>query len=209
MVLLHRRTAATLRAAAFITTVIGCALTLSACAPSASPAASASSSPTATAGGVTSPTPTPTPTPTDPPTPVGLTCPQVLTPEQLYAFNPNYGVDPGYTPKDGSLEAKIADWKGSTCAWKNQSSGDVIEIAVAHPPASALEGLKNAAITTSNPVPTYGVPPQVEGYFKSGTAGQVQVFRGPYWIVAESTAFFEPGDVAPIMQDVLANVPAS
>jgi hypothetical protein len=37
----------------------------------------------------------------------------------------------------------------------------------------------------------------------------VQVFRGKYWVVAESTAFFEPGDAAPVMQSVLGNLPAS
>ncbi|MCU1577523.1 MAG: hypothetical protein JWP70_2227, partial [Leifsonia sp.] len=28
-----------------------------------------------------------------------------------------------------------------------------------------------------------------------------------YWVVATSTAFFEPGDPAPLMADVLANLP--
>jgi hypothetical protein len=96
-----------------------------------------------------------------------------------------------------------------SCAWKNQTSGQVVQVAVAKPPASQLEGLKNAAITTSKPVPTYGVPPQVEGYFEPGTSGQVQIFRGSYWVVAESGAFFEPGDAAPLMQSVLGNIPAS
>jgi len=192
------------------TTALGlvAALALTGCSPSAKPAASPSG--TAAAGGTTStPVATPVPTPSDPPTPVGLTCDQVLTADQLYAFNPNYGADPGYAPKDGSLEKKIADWKGVACAWLNQTSGDVIEVAVAKPPASELEGLKNAAITNAKPVPTYGVPPTVEGYFEPGTAGQVQVFRGGYWIVAESPAFFEPGDAAPLMEPVLGNVPAS
>ena len=209
MVLSHRRTVTALRTAAALTAVLGCALTLSACAPAAHPAASASSTPGATAaGGAGSASPKPTATPTDPPTPVKLTCTQLVTPEQVYAYNPNYGIDPGYAPKKGSLEAQIAAWKGVTCAWKNQTSGEVVEVAVAQPPASALEGLKNAAITTAAPVPTYGVPPQVEGYFKQGSPGEVQVFRGPYWVVADSTAFFEPGDVAPLMQDVLGNIPA-
>ncbi|MBW8870850.1 MAG: iron ABC transporter ATP-binding protein [Leifsonia sp.] len=183
------------------------AAALAGCAPTAS----STTPPTAssTTGGDPTAVATPTPTPTDPPTPVGLTCDQVMTADQLYAFNPNYGADPGYEPKAGSLEKKIADWQGVACAWKNQTSGDVIEVAVAKPPASQLENLKNAAITASKPVPTYGVPPQVEGYFKAGTAGQVQVFRGSYWIVAESSAFFEPGDAAPLMESVMGNVPAS
>jgi hypothetical protein len=188
--------------------VLAGALLLSGCAQGA---AKPSAAPSATATAASGPTamPTPTPTPSDPPTPVTLTCDQIVTADQFYAFNPNYGADPGYAPKDGTLEKKIADWKGVACGWLNQTSNEVIEIAVAKPPASELENLKNAAVTTSQPVPTYGVPPQIEGYFKPGTAGEVQIFRGPYWIVATSTAFFEPGDPAPLMQNVLANVPAN
>jgi hypothetical protein len=181
--------------------------TLAGCTPTPTPSKTPSASATAT----TAPTASPTAvaTPTTPPTPVGITCEQVLTADQVYAFNPNFGVDPGYKPADGSLEKKIADWKGVACAWKNQTSGDVIQIAIAKPPADTLESLKNAAITAAKPVPTYGVPPQVEGYFKAGDAGQVQIFRGPYWIVADSVAFLEPGDAAPLMESVLGNIPAS
>jgi hypothetical protein len=186
---------------------IAASAALTGCTPSASPTASPTAA--ATGGSTATATPSATPTPTDPPTPVGLTCEQVVTPDQLYAFNPNYGVDPDYAPKAGSLEKKIADWQGVACAWKNQTSGDVIEVAVARPPASQLEGLKNAAITSSSPVPTYGVPPQVEGYFRPGTSGQVQIFRGTYWIVAESATFQEPGDAAPLIESVMGNVPAS
>jgi hypothetical protein len=193
------RTAAIVAALAGALTLVGCSPTVS---PSASP--SASGHPVSTA----EPSATPTPTPTEPATPVTLTCDQLVTPDQMYAFNPNFGVNPGYAPADASLEKKIAAWQGLACSWRNQTSGDVIQIAVAQPPASQLEGLKNAAITDSQPVPTYGAPP-IEGYFKTGESGQVQIFRGGFWIVAESTAFFEPGDAAPLMENVLANLPAS
>ncbi|MFF1571979.1 iron ABC transporter ATP-binding protein [Leifsonia sp. NPDC058292] len=196
-----------LRTGGAVAAVLVGALALSGCVGSADKPAS-SSTPTSTkAGGAAQTTPTPTPTPTQPPTPVTLTCDQIVTPDQLYAFNPNFGATPDYKPKDGTLEKQIADWQGATCAWTNQTSGDVVEIAVALPPSNALEGLKNGAVTTSQPVPTYGVPPEVEGYFKPGTAGEVQIFRGGYWIVATSAAFFEPGDAAPLMENVLANVP--
>lgn len=178
-------------------------LVLAGCASKAAPGASAPATSSPAAG---EETPTPTPTPTDPPTPVTLTCDQILTPEQLYAYNPNVGAAPGYAPEEDSLEQKVKDWQGQTCAWSNQSSGDVIQIAVAQPPASAMDGLKNAAITTAQPVPTYGAPP-LEGYFKPGSSGQVQIFRGSYWVVAESTAFFEPGDAAQLMESVLGNLP--
>ena len=201
---MQQHTARTLAALA----IAAAAVTLVGCTPAAKPGPAASSS--AQAGGAKGDpaTATPTPSPTAPPTPVTLTCDQVVTADQLYAFNPNFSTDPGYAPAAGTLEKQIADWKGVTCAWKNQTSGDVIQVAVAIPPSDKLEGLKNTAITVAQPVPTYGTPPQVEGYFKPGTAGQVQIFRGTYWIVAESTAFFEPGDAAPLMQSVLGNIPA-
>lgn len=180
---------------------------LSGCTPAAKPAGPATAA--ATGGSTPRTVPSVTPTPTDPPTPVGLTCEQVVTPEQLQASMPSYAADPGYAPKAGSLEKRIADWQGVACAWHDKTSGDVIQVAVARPPASALEGLKNSAITASNPVPTYGVPPQVEGYFAPGSSGQVQIFRGSYWIVADSTVFQEPGDAAPLMEKVLESVPSS
>ena len=188
---------------------LAAATLLAGCAPSATPAATPSHTASASATAKPSDVPLPVVTPTAPPTPVGLTCDQVLTADQLYAFNPNFGPDPDYAPKDGSLEKKITDWQGVACAYLNQTSGDVIQIAVAKPPSDVMESLKNTAITTAKPVPTYGTPPTVEGYFKPGEAGQVQIFRGSYWIVAESTSFFEPGDAAPLMQSVLGNVPAS
>ena len=49
-------------------------------------------------------------------------------------------------------------------------------------------------------MPTYGV----EAYFQVASGvGEVQAFSGPYWIMAISTAFTEPGEVAPIMTAVL------
>lgn len=196
------RTLAALALAAAAVTLVGCT-------PAAKPSATASATATAGGGSTGKPVATPTPTPTMPPTPVTLTCDQIVTPDQLYAFNPNFSLEASYAPKAGTLEKQIGDWKGATCAWQNQTSRDVIEIAVAQPPADQMEALKNAAITSAQPVPTYGTPPQVEGYFKAGQAGQVQIFRGPYWIVAESTTFTEPGDPAPLMQSVLGNIPAS
>ena len=196
---------------ALLTATVAAGLLASAALAGCTPTPTPSKTPTASASATKTPTATPVPvvTPTAPPTPVGITCDQVLTADQLYAFNPNYGPDPDYSPKDGTLEKKIVDWQGVSCAWKNQTSGDVVQIAVAKPPSDAMENLKNVAITDAKPVPTYGVPPEIEGYFKAGSSGQVQIFRGPYWIVSESGAFFEPGDAAPLMQNVLANIPAS
>ncbi|WP_345761578.1 iron ABC transporter ATP-binding protein [Diaminobutyricibacter sp. McL0608] len=203
----RNRFAGLARAAAVVVVVAG-TIALSACAGAGKPTPTATHASTTAPSTAPSAAPTPTPTPSDPPTPVTLTCDQIVTADQIYAYNPNFGADPGYAPASGSLEATIAGYKGVACGWLNQTSNDVIEIAVAKPPASELDGLKNTAVTNSQPVPTYGVPPQVEGYFAMrGAKGEVQIFTGTYWVVANSPAFQEPGDAAPLMQNVLDNLP--
>jgi len=139
-----------------------------------------------------------------------MSCDQLLTPEQLYSYNPNVGADPEYEPKADSLVAKVAGRKGTACGWLNQTSNETIEFAIARPAASELTDMKDAAISTSQAVPTYGVPPQVEGYFQpGGRAGVVQVFSKGYWIVGSSPTFLEPGDPAELVADILGNLPAS
>lgn len=178
---------------------------LGACTDAAAPSAK---HPTPSATQTSAPTATVQPTPTDPPTPVALTCEQVITAEQLYAFNPNYGTDPGYAPAVGSQAATAVAAQGVACGYLNQTSNTVIEIAIARPAASELTKLKDAAISGSNVVPTYGVPPAVEGYFgtKNGV-GDAQAFSNGYWVVLSSKDFAEPGDPQPLMASVLANLP--
>jgi hypothetical protein len=167
-----------------------------------------SHSPSAAATHSSKPTPSSTPTPTETPTPVALTCDQIVSAQQLYDFNPNYGADPGYKPEDGGLTAKAVADAGVSCGFMNQTSRSVVEVAVATPTDSQLTALKNAAVTDSNVVPTYGAPPAVEGYFGvSGGAGQAQVFTGKYWVVVSSTDFAEPGDPQPLVASVLSNLP--
>ncbi|GAA1526946.1 hypothetical protein BJ978_002080 [Agromyces terreus] len=146
----------------------------------------------------------------DPAIPFAIECDTLLTPEQLYAFNPNYGVAPDYAPSARTVATLVEEHEGTSCGYLNQTSGDVIEIAVATPSESAATTLANDAAAASTAVPTYGTPPEVSGYFtRSGENGQVQVFTGPYWVVVDSTAFFEPGDAQTLVADVLANLPAS
>jgi hypothetical protein len=146
--------------------------------------------------------------PTEEPTPFAIACDELVTNDQMYAFNPNFGADPGYAPKAAGITA-VVDESGTACGWLNQTSGDVIEIGVATLPPGALEQHKNEAALGSNVVPTYGTPPDIEGYFRqvAGT-GEAQVFRGAYWIVIDSVALFEPGDAQQLVTAVLGNLPA-
>ena len=159
------------------------------------------------ASSTTAPEPTET---TEPPIPLEISCDALLTPEQLYAFNPNFGADPGYEPSAASVVTLVEEDAGTACGYLNQTSGEIIEVAVATPTEQATEARKNAAALTSKPVPTYGTPPDIEGYFlQAGGTGEAQVFHGPYWIVIDSPVLFEPGDAQQLMASVLENLPAA
>ena len=164
--------------------------------------------PTAAAG---SPTAAPEPTETaEPPLPFEISCDALVTAEQLYAFNPNFGTDPAFEPTSSDVIALVEEDAGTACGYLNQSSGEVIEIGVATPTEAAGETRRNTAAMSSKPVPTYGTPPDVEGYFvNAGGSGEAQVFHGPYWIVIDSAALFEPGDAQQLVAAVLANLPAA
>ena len=145
---------------------------------------------------------TPVPTVTqEPGIPVTLTCDQLVSPDQLYEFNPNVGVNPAYQAEAGTTASKMVSLQGVACGWSNQSSNETIEIAVAHLSPAAIETLKNDLVLTSNPVPTYGE----EAYFSlDGGLGEANVFQGDYWIYTRSATYIEPGDATPLVDDVIA-----
>lgn len=148
---------------------------------------------------------TPTPTPTASASdvdgiPMSIPCTELITPQAMYDYNPNFGLEAGHQPVSGSLAAAVLKQNGVACSWINQTSGQRIEIAVAKLPEAHSTALKNELVTTSHSVPTY----RVEGYFTlNGSVGEAQAFPDPYWVVATSTAFFEPGDVAPLMASAI------
>ncbi|MDP3207865.1 MAG: arginyl-tRNA synthetase, partial [Rhodoglobus sp.] len=116
-------------------------------------------------------------------------------------YNSNFALDSGFTPSPGSLAAQAVALKGIACSWVNLSSGESIVMSVAHPSEAALTARANDLISSSNPVPTYGV----EGYFAlEGSIGTAQAISPPYWVTATSTYFLEPGDVSPLMSAALS-----
>lgn len=151
-------------------------------------------------------TPTPAPTAEVKGTPVTMTCDEVLSPDDVYALNPNYAAAPEHKAKSDAVK-KAESYDGIACGWSNESSGDVIEVSVTQPNESLRNKLIDAAISDSQPVPTYGAAPEIEGFFNlaDGT-GEAQVFTGKYWIVASSVDFFEPGDVEPLITAALPHL---
>ncbi|HOB58309.1 MAG TPA: hypothetical protein PKG61_11725 [Rhodoglobus sp.] len=177
-------------------------LLLTACVPTEQATPSASATPSSSASGSATPSATPTAS-SAPSTPVTIGCDSLISLQEMYDFNPNFSAKADYSPAAGSLGAEALEHKGIACAWVNQTSGELIEISVANPGDTVLTAKKNELVTTSNPVPTY----EVEGYFiVDNGVGTAQAFDDPYWIVATSSLFFEPGDVAPLMAAAIANL---
>ncbi|CAN5413400.1 hypothetical protein BH10ACT6_BH10ACT6_03120 [soil metagenome] len=172
---------------------------LSGCTPTASPSASgsASSSPSASASSTSSAVPTPSASPT----PVTIGCSTLVSADAMYAFNPNFGLLTSWTPAASSAAATAKSESGIACRWSNQTSGDTIDISVAHLDAASIENLKNEAVSRGTLVPTYGD----EAYFStSGGVGTAVVFQGTYWLVATSMDFAEPGDPADLIAAALS-----
>lgn len=197
------------RAAAALLIAAGATLAVTGCtggtpAPSTSPSADPGATPSTTPGASATPT-----TPAETPTPYVVDCASLITSEQLYAYNPNFGVAPDYSPESAVVAAAVEDG-GTACGWSNQTSGELIEVAVAKPTPTMLEERKSQAALGSQAVPTYGTPPAVEGFFKkSGELGVAQVFtESGVWLVIESTALFEPGDAQQLVEAALGNLPA-
>jgi len=172
---------------------------LSGCVPTPTPSPTDTAS--ASASETPSATPTPSPTATAVSTPISIGCNALITPDDMYAFNPNFGLIASWTPKSGSAAATAKSEKGLACRWQNQTSGDTIDISAAHLDTASIESLKNDAVEKSTMVPTYGD----EAYFSvSGGVGTAIVFQGDFWLVATSVDFLEPGDPADLITAALS-----
>ncbi len=178
---------------------------LTGCSPAATPSASGSSTASASASAAPSATATPTPTPTPAGASVPLTCDELLTPDDVYAFNPNYGTAPDFTATSATAKTALS-YQGLACGLLNQTSGEIIEISVALPNPVLMTSLTDKAIASSNPVPTYGAAP-VSGFFTTkGGIGEAQVFTAKYWVTFSSPVFGEPGDAEQLMSAALSHL---
>jgi hypothetical protein len=163
--------------------------------PSARPTAKATTTPS---------TPTPKPTPTVIGMSIARTCSDLVPDSTLTSYGGTFKPVSHYKPKLGTRAASLYADRGIACAWKDAYTQDHLILAVAHLPIDNLEMIKNNLVMRSNSVPTYGV----EGYFqRSGSSGEAEVFRGPYWIYAMSETFKEPGDAERLVDSVLASLP--
>jgi hypothetical protein len=171
---------------------------LSGCVPT--PTSTPSDTPSASPSDTESASPTPSPTASVVSTPITIGCNDLISPDDIYAFNPNFGLIDNWTPKAGSAAATAKSEQGIACRWSNQTSGDTMDFSAAHLDPASIESLKNAAVEKSTMVPTYGD----EAYFSvSGGVGTAIVFQGDYWLVATSVDFAEPGDPSDLINAAL------
>ena len=168
------------------------ALGLAGCVPkpgvSASPNPSSSSHSSAPGPSVSpSASATPSSSPSTPAaaTPTKIPCDTLVSAQVVYDFNPNFGLDSGFSPKSGTAAATAVADKGTACSWLNQTSADTFAIAVARPAAAELASLKMTA-STGTAVAGLG---DAAHFSTSGGVGRVDVFRGAYWLVATSVYF--------------------
>ncbi|QHF23902.1 hypothetical protein GTU73_07710 [Rathayibacter sp. VKM Ac-2804] len=154
---------------------------LTGCAPAAEPAPSASEAVTGT--------------------PVEIACDDLVPASALT------GLWSGFTPSDAveptAVSTEIAGYQGQVCGWSGPDGAD-FQIAVAQLDPAIIEALKNEYFTTSAAVPTYGRPPEIEGYYEIANGrGVADAFIGDYWIEASSASFVEPGDPEPLVRAAL------
>lgn len=136
-------------------------------------------------------------------TPIALACDELITPDAMYEFNPNFGSLSDFTPSEGSIGAAAIEYSGIACRWQNQTSGDVVDMSVADLDSASLTSLEAEANSAGEPVPSLGS----QAYFSvtDGT-GVVTVFDGSFWLVATSNYFTEATDGAALVQSALTSL---
>jgi hypothetical protein len=187
---------------AVITVAAALALALSGCVPGGTASPSTSASPSEPGGG---PSSTASQAPGDPAgalpaTPVTIDCNELVSLQAVYDFNPNYGNQPDFTPPAGSNAATIAASEGTVCNWVNQTSGENFIVAVAQPAPDQLAAVRSAAEAGT---PASGIG-DVAYFSSAGGVGEAQVFAGPYWLVAASSAFFDADTAKPLIDSALS-----
>ncbi len=161
----------------------------------------------------TRPPATPAPTapetlpPTNPATEVqgdlDLACVDLVDPDAIYAFDPNFALVGPFEPGPDSAGSFAIDHGGVVCRWMRESGDVTIDVVAARLAEADLTRLKDEAYATSEMVPTYGD----EAYFDPAT-GTATVFQGEFWLVITSPAFAEPGEPTAIVDSALAALAA-
>ena len=178
---------------------------------STSPAGSSTPVTTSTAGSdqLMTPSTSAIPTATSTPAkgqPIGLTCSELMSVQDLYQFNANFSFNSSVVPAPGSLDEKIVQEQGISCGYVNLSSGENIVLSVAKLSPSEISDQVTETKKTSAPTDAYASFATNGAFFVSqGGAGNITLFSNTYWISVTSTWFAQPEDAlkfldAPLMK---------
>lgn len=196
------------RTAAAVALLAGATLIVSGCAPEPGPTPSASASGGPSSSASPSGTSVPTPSESVPEQPdlgeAAPECADVLSADDVYAYNPNYSAVAAPTPSAGSPLAEAAELGGRVCRWSNDTNAFPIDAAVTIPGSSDLDRVKEEAAAASTPATGLGGD---AAYFDViDGAGVAQVFAGDHWIVVSSPFFGDASDAAELVAPILANL---
>lgn len=137
-------------------------------------------------------------------TPVTIECNALINPQAVYDYNPNYGLQPSFTPAAGSDVATVLANQGVACSWVNQTSGETFVVAVAQLAAADLASIQSGLAQTSSPASGLG---DSAFFTASGGMGVAEVFQGSYWLVATSPSFYEITDATLLIDAALTALP--
>lgn len=130
-----------------------------------------------------------------------MPCDQVLTPAELYEFNPNVSSDPSPVLSDDASRA--VGYGGVSCSWVNLTSQERFAISLVQVTDGSLADLRNQLEARAPGAGLSGI----DGYFRlTNGRGILDVLSGPYWITIESAAFLSAADVEPLAVLAIGNV---
>lgn len=128
---------------------------------------------------------------------VNLRCDQLITPQQMYDYDPNLsGLSP-WTPTAGSAAYRAQQWNGLACRWLRETGGVSMDISVASIVDRGTMVQLQTAAQTGTPVAGLGT----SAYYANH---QLQIFSGTYWLVLQYDWAGEAIDFTPLGQDALA-----
>jgi len=142
--------------------------------------------------------------------PVTLGCSQLITAQEMYDYDSNYSGPEPWTPAAGSPSARALQWNGVACQWLRPvatESGSTLyelDVSVANVTDRGTQADLHTAAATGTPVAGYGDA----AYFRTVNGfGELEIFKGNYWIVLTGQWVFPDHDNDPLPSDVLAALP--
>lgn len=128
-------------------------------------------------------------------------CPDILSPQSVYDYNPNVGLLQDFAPEAGTLAGQAVALEGIACRLVNQTSGATIDVGVVRFTEAAYPAKLSSVAASSSQTGAF------DGFFDmTADGGAAQAFSSPYWITIVSGDFVEAGDAAQLVEAVEAGI---